>query len=126
MSGDHLDKGAWIGAHRTTGTSGTNDWEWVNGDALGYTCWVPGEPNGGTNHLGESQAYGVWGRMLGNWAGFWDDMWMRTDRLGEQAIVESVGYPLEPVQRPRGWEQWSPTNEGSGHWYKIITAARWD
>jgi Lectin C-type domain len=58
------DMRAWIGLYDT---SGTFDWQWVNGDPTGYYNWNSGEPNNpGAERYVEFFAAGLWNNIDNN------------------------------------------------------------
>lgn len=78
----------WLGGFQRDDSSGA-DWEWVNGDAWGYTNWATGEPNNALVN-GERQNY------LHYWptTGEWDDM--ENGRYMAGYILETASIP-EPA-----------------------------
>jgi Lectin C-type domain len=63
---DGNDRNGWLGL---TDQDVEGNFVWMNNEPVGYTNWVPGEPNGGSseNYVGMVQGFSLWGDLQNNW-----------------------------------------------------------
>jgi hypothetical protein len=86
----------WLGGRDLPG------WQWANGDAWGFTDWLPGEPSGGDALAVKSPA------GVGTW-----DARPSTDALAYVIEHEAPLFPAQPVLY-------------NGHWYQYVSVpATW-
>jgi Lectin C-type domain len=103
----------WIGLNDTQ-REGT--YRWSNGQRLGFTNWIAGEPNNAGNIENYVELIGANGLQSGGLAGQWND------------IPNSVGFLVNGVVEVQSLpDTVGPTiaNPGSGHRYRLLTASSW-
>ncbi|MEM9916926.1 MAG: lectin-like protein [Bacteroidota bacterium] len=84
---------AYIGLHDE---NQEGNWEWLNGDNVGYTNWIPGQPN---NYNGAQHYVEMFGRST-SYSGKWNDQYSYEKR---EFIMElPCSTPYQYVGRPNG------------------------
>lgn len=90
----------WIGLSQPVSNDPDVDpaagWEWVDGTALGWSSWAPGQPSDGGGLGGPAED---WTALKND--GFWNDYspfgWMNFGYDGIQGIIEVDGLPVAPA-----------------------------